>query len=240
MLSLHSIENIKNMARLDLGRARRRNIPEVLFAESKQLADIKSIMEEYPRDDPLVVSRICKDHYDDVVEFAMSLGLCVETGRNCSTILVYNDKPATCGGLIGILTGGTSDIPVAEEVRLMCVAMGCDVLCRYDVGVAGLHRTLSALQEIVDKDADCVVVAAGMEGALATVATSMLSIPVIGIPVSVGYGYGAGGVSALGSMLQSCALGLTVVNIDGGIYAGAAAAAIVRSSRRHQSSTHVL
>ena len=237
MISLHSIEVIEDMARLDVGRAHRRNIPEVLFAESKHLTDIQEIIRRHPARQPLVISRLQKDHYNAIVSSLKNAGFIVEEGRNCTTVLAYEHKPTTRMGKIGILTAGTSDIPVAEEVRLMCTAMGCGTICRYDVGVAGLHRTLPAVREMINADVDCLVVAAGMEGALATVVASMISIPVIGVPVSVGYGYGSGGTSALSSMLQSCALGLTVVNIDGGIAAGAAAGSISRASRRHQDHT---
>ena len=232
MLALYSIEEMDNMARLDVGRGRRRGIPEVIYAESKELPDIKAIIQRYPKTDPLVVSRIRSEHMAEVVSFAEDLGLQVEAGRNCTTILLRKGDLPRAGGTVGILTAGTSDIPVAEEARLVCGAMGCRTVCRYDVGVAGLHRVFPALKEVIQEDADCIVVAAGMEGALATLVASSVDVPVIGVPVSVGYGYGAKGVAALAAMLQSCALGLTVVNIDGGVAAGAAAAGVAKAARR--------
>ena len=235
LLSLYSIEEIENVARLDVGRSHRRGVPEVVYAESKELADIKAIIERYPKDEPLVVSRIRPDHLDEVVSFCGGLGLDADVGRNSGTILVWKERPTPAKGLVGILTAGTSDIPVAEEARLVCAAMRCRTICRYDVGVAGLHRIFPVLKEMVREDVDCIVVAAGMEGALATLVASMVDVPVIGVPVSVGYGYGAGGVAALASMLQSCALGLTVVNIDGGVAAGAAAAGMARAAKRRRS-----
>ena len=234
MLSLHSIVELENMARLDVGRSRRRGIPEVVYAESKELADTKAIIERCPKTEPLVVSRIKPDHLNEIVEFCRGLGLDVDTGRNSRTILVWREPPAPKGGLVGILTAGTSDIPVAEEARMVCTAMRCKTICRYDVGVAGLHRIFPVLKEMLQEGVDCIVVVAGMEGALATLVASMVDVPVIGVPVSVGYGYGAGGVAALASMLQSCALGLTVVNIDGGVAAGAAAAGMALSAGRRR------
>lgn len=234
-LSLYSIEALENMAKLDVGRSHRRGIPEVVYAESKELVDIKSIIKRYPKDEPLVVSRIRPDHLESVVSYCKSLGLGMDVGRNSSTILIWREPPVPSDGLVGILTAGTSDIPVAEEARLMCAAMRCSTICRYDLGVAGLHRIFPVLREVLQKDTDCIVVVAGMEGALATLVASMVDIPVIGVPVSVGYGYGSGGVAALASMLQSCALGLTVVNIDGGVAAGAAASNLARSATRHRS-----
>lgn len=235
MLSLYSIEELENMARLDVGRSQRRGIPEVVYAESKEPADTKAIIERGARTEPLVISRIRPDHLDDIISFCRSLGLDVDAGRNSRTILVWREPPAPTGGLVGILAAGTSDIPVAEEARMVCTAMHCRTICRYDVGVAGLHRIFPVLKEMIRDGVDCIVVVAGMEGALATLVTSMVDIPVIGVPVSVGYGYGAGGVAALASMLQSCALGLTVVNIDGGVAAGAAAAGVARSAARRRS-----
>jgi len=141
--------------------------------------------------------------------------------------LVLFKKPIKFhGGKVGIITAGTSDIGIAEEARLMCEAMNCKCVTSYDVGVAGIHRIFPILKEMINEDVDCIVVAAGMEGALATLVSSMVDIPVIGIPTSVGYGYGEKGIAALASMLQSCSLGLSVVNIDGGIAAGSIAANI--------------
>jgi len=129
-------------------------------------------------------------------------------------------------GKVGILTAGTSDIGVAEEARLMCEAMNCQCISSYDVGVAGLHRVIPVLKEFIKKEVDSIIVVAGMEGALATLVSSSVNVPVIGVPTSVGYGYGEKGIAALASMLQSCSLGLAVVNIDNGIGAGAMAASI--------------
>lgn len=108
----------------------------------------------------------------------------------------------------------------------MAKAMGCKTLESYDVGVAGIHRLFPALKEMISEKVGAIVVVAGMEGALASVVTSMVNIPVVGVPTSVGYGFGSDGVAALASMLQSCTLGLSVVNIDNGIGAGAFAALI--------------
>ncbi len=114
----------------------------------------------------------------------------------------------------------------------MCEAMNCKCITSYDVGVAGIQRIFPVLKEMVEEDVECIIVVAGMEGALATLVSSMTDIPVIGVPASVGYGYGEKGIAALASMLQSCSLGLSVVNIDGGIAAGSIAANIANRSTR--------
>ena len=129
-------------------------------------------------------------------------------------------------GVVGILSAGTSDIPVAAEAALAAAEMGATVFEAWDVGVAGLHRLVAPLERFATARTDVIVVAAGMDGALPSVVAGLVDIPVIGLPTSVGYGLGAGGVGALTTMLQSCAPGLVVVNIDNGIGAGTTAALI--------------
>ncbi|MFB5629503.1 MAG: nickel pincer cofactor biosynthesis protein LarB, partial [Nitrosarchaeum sp.] len=142
------------------------------------------------------------------------------------SLVLFKTPIAFKGGKVGILAAGTSDIGVAEEARLMCEAMNCKCITSYDVGVAGIQRIFPILKEMISEEVDCIIVVAGMEGALATLVSSMVDTPVIGIPTSVGYGYGGKGIAALASMLQSCSLGLSVVNIDNGIAAGAISANI--------------
>jgi NCAIR mutase (PurE)-related protein len=124
---------------------------------------------------------------------------------------------------VGILAAGTADIPAAEEARVVAEEMGCQVVSEYDVGVAGIHRLFPSLERM--KDADALVVAAGREGTLPAVVAGLADAPVIGLPVSTGYGLGGDGVAALLSMLQSCSV-IAVVNIDAGFVAGAYAARI--------------
>ncbi len=135
-----------------------------------------------------------------------------------------NYHPRQTGGKIGIIAAGTSDRRVAEAARVMAEQMGCQVITTYDVGVAGVHRLFPELEEMVEQGIDILIIAAGMEGALPSLVTGLVDIPVIGLPISTGYGLGGEGLGALISMLQSCSLGLAVVNIDNGIGAGAIAA----------------
>jgi len=135
-------------------------------------------------------------------------------------------KVSRTGGKIGIVSAGTSDIPVAEEAKAVAEEMGCEVLTAYDVGVAGLHRLFPPLKEMITEGVDVMVVVAGREAALTSVVAGLVEVPVIGVPTSIGYGFGSGGTSALMSMLQACPLGIAVVNIDGGVAAGAMAALI--------------
>jgi len=130
------------------------------------------------------------------------------------------------GGIIGIITAGSSDILVAEEAKVTAMAMGCEVLTSYDVGIAGVHRIFAPLSEMIKKNVHVIIVCAGMEGTLPGVVAALVDIPVIGVPISTGYGMGEKGKGALITMLQSCSPGLLVVNIDNGFGAGASAALI--------------
>ncbi|MGI0081949.1 MAG: nickel pincer cofactor biosynthesis protein LarB [Nitrosopumilaceae archaeon] len=234
LLSLHSIEKIEDFAKIDVGRKSRRGIPEVIFAEKKQLTEMKKIiLAAINRSGSVLVSRINKNDYDKILSFSKKNKIKAKRGRSTTSILFFKSMSHSSGGKVGILTAGTSDVGVAEEVRLMCEAMGCECICSYDVGIAGLHRVFPIIKKIVKEDAEAIVVVAGMEGALASIVSSLVDIPVIGVPSSVGYGYGEKGVAALAAMLQSCTLGLSVVNIDNGIGAGAIAANIAnRAARR--------
>jgi NCAIR mutase (PurE)-related protein len=139
------------------------------------------------------------------------------------------------GGNVGILTAGSSDASAAAEAALIACEMGANVREVRDVGVAGLHRLVKPLEQLIDAGVDVLIVVAGMDGALASVVAGLVPVPVIGLPTSIGYGHGGGGVGALMSMLQSCAPGLVVVNIDNGVGAGSTAALIANrmAAARH-------
>ncbi len=234
LLSLYSIERVEDFAKIDTNRRKRRGIPEVILAETKRSQEVKKIIERVmEKANSVVVSRMKEEDQRTILSFARKSGYKVRQGRNCSTVTVYKKAIRKNGGRVGILAAGTSDIGVAEEARLMAESMNCECITSYDVGVAGIHRVMPVLKEFVKGDADAIIVVAGMEGALATVVASLVDIPVIGVPTSVGYGYGEGGIAALASMLQSCSLGLSVVNIDNGISAGAIAANIANRARRN-------
>lgn len=231
LLSLYSIEKIEDFAQIDIGRRYRKGIPEVIFAEGKQTDEVKKIVSKVlSRSDSVLVSRIPKQDYEKMVRFAKKGKAKIRQGKNTTSLLIYKKLRAT-GGKVGIITAGTSDIGVAEEARLTCEAMSCTCVCSYDVGIAGLHRMFPVIKKFIHEDVDAIIVAAGMEGALASVVASLVDVPVVGLPTSVGYGYGEKGVAALASMLQSCSLGLSVVNIDNGIGAGAVAANIANRAK---------
>ena len=229
LLSLYSIEKIEDFAKIDVGRKNRRGIPEVIFAENKQLEEIKKIIQKtLKKSNSILVSRIKESDYKKIINYGKKINVKKDEGKNSTSVLFYKKSIKSKFGKVAILCAGTSDIGIAEEARLMCKAMNCETINNYDIGVAGIHRLFPVLKELISKDVDVIITVAGMEGALATVVSSLVDVPVVGVPSSVGYGYGRKGVAALAAMLQSCALGMSVVNIDNGIGAGAVAANICR------------
>jgi len=227
LLSLYSIEKIGNIAQIDTGRKNRKGIPEIILGERKQLLDLKKIIKKtLSKNNEVLVSRIKKKDYSKILEFSKKNKYKIKKGKNTSALLIYKNNIKKTGGKVGIIAAGTSDVGGGEEARLVCESMNCDCLCSYDVGIAGLHRIFPVLKQFVESEVGAIIVVAGMEGALASIVSSIADVPVIGVPTSIGYGYGEKGVAALASMLQSCSLGLTVVNIDNGVGAGAAAANI--------------
>jgi NCAIR mutase (PurE)-related protein len=232
-ISMFSVESIEeNLVKIDTGRDIRKLTPEVILSEGKNPKDIiRIVLTTLAKK----VSRIQKHDFSQVLSALKRKRLKIEVGRRSSTMLVSKDLPFRANdskAKIGILAAGTADIGVAEESRLIAKAMGCSSLLSYDVGIAGIHRLFPMLKEMILQDVDALIVIAGMEGALPSVVSSLVDIPVIAVPTSNGYGFGSNGTAALGTMLQSCTLGMAVVNIDNGIGAGAIAATI--SLRRNR------
>jgi len=209
-------------ARIDHHRELRRGFPEVIFCEGKtpeQITGIATRILEHGSD--LLATR-CTPKQFDAVSGSIEGAVYHEDGR----LFAVRQSNTELKGFVAIVAGGTSDRPVCEEAALTAQYMGCRVGRFYDVGVAGLHRLLSSWEEI--READVIVVVAGMEGALASVVAGMAAAPVIAVPTSIGYGASFGGLAALLAMLNSCAGGVTVVNIDNGFGAAYAAAVICR------------
>lgn len=201
-------------AKIDSHRCIRTGVPEVIYCEGKTIAQIQGI-----------VKRISRDHYNvlatrasrEVFEGIQKAEIECEYHEG-PRIVVINPQPVEMEGNIAVVSAGTSDIPVAEEAALAAEVLGNRVTRIYDVGVAGVHRVLDAKEDLFR--ANVAVVVAGMEGALASVVGGLVSCPVIGVPTSIGYGASFGGIAALLSMLNSCASGVSVVNIDNGFGAG--------------------
>ena len=202
-------------AKVDLHRKIRQGAAEVIYGAGKtpeQIAGIVDIMKKNGQE-RVLITRMSPEAAEFVGErFELDY-------RKESKVGIIGGLPAPSGiGKVVIATGGTSDIPVAEEAALTAQILGSDVVRLYDVGVSGVHRLLSQMELIMD--ATVIIAIAGMEGALASVVGGLADCPVIAVPTSVGYGASFGGVSALLSMLNSCASGVSVVNIDNGFGAG--------------------
>ena len=209
-------------ARIDHHRELRRGFPEVIFCEGKtpdQITGIATRIIEHGSD--LLATR-CSPEQFEAVSSSIEGAVYHEDGR----LFAVRQSDPDEKGFVAVVAGGTSDMPVSEEAALTAQYLGCRVGRFYDVGVAGLHRLLSSWDDI--GKADVIIVVAGMEGALASVVAGMAAAPVIAVPTSIGYGASFGGLAALLAMLNSCAGGVTVVNIDNGFGAAYAAAVICR------------
>lgn len=214
-------EQMGDMATVDTHRALRQGMPEVILAESKTAAQVAAIAKKLAARGPLLVTRLSPEKagparravkgsvYDPVSRT-------LRRGRM--------DLPAR--GPVAVCCAGTSDIPVCEEAAVTLDVMGVEVIRVYDVGVAGIHRVLARREDLAR--ARAVIVAAGMEGALASVVGGLVGRPVIGVPTSVGYGASLGGIAPLLTMLNSCAPNVTAVNIDNGFGAAFVAGLIAR------------
>jgi len=214
--------------RPDAHRGRRAGIPEVVFAERKRPEEVVAALRRLADATGRALASRCPAETVALVHERLGAGYEVTTHELASAVVVVapGSVLVPTGGRLGVIAAGTSDLPIAAEAALMAREMGASVEEVWDVGVAGLHRLVAPLERMVAAGVDAIVVAAGMDGALPSVVAGLVAVPVIGLPTSVGYGFGGGGVGALTSMLQSCAPGLSVVNVDNGIGAGATAALI--------------
>lgn len=219
---------VGDYARLDVSRAARKGVPEVVFAEGKTNEQLLAIVVRLLEHGPVVLcSRVSPEQAEALADGVRGE---VDYDERSRVVVVRRAgaPPPQERGAVGILAAGTSDVAAAGEAVAMCRAMGVAVVTAYDVGVAGLHRLAAPLEEMRAAGVSALVVAAGMEGALPSVVAGLVDVPVIGLPTSTGYGLGGRGEAALLGMLQSCSPGLAVVNIDNGIGAGATAALIAR------------
>ncbi len=215
-------------ATLDLHRAERRGFPEVVYGPGKTSDQILKIVDRLHRaGQTVLVTRVGRDVHETVS--ARHRGAEYHELAHMVTLRTRSRGARARRGIV-VISAGTSDIPIAEEAAVTAEIMGNLVERIYDVGVAGLHRLIAHRKILLG--ARVIVAVAGMEGALPSVVAGLTACPVIGVPTSVGYGAGSGGQAALLGMLNSCASGLTVVNIDNGFGAGYAAAVINRGGRK--------
>ena len=225
------IEKLKHLpfenlgyAHVDHHRAIRNGFPEVIFGRGKTPEQIAGIAEKLlERASNVLVTRTDRQSF----ELVQKINSAATFHETCGAISVIRDRTEHGKGIVAIVTAGTSDIPVAEEAAITVEAMGNQLMKLFDVGVAGIHRLLSQRETL--QAARVVICVAGMEGALPSVVGGLVSVPVIAVPTSIGYGASFGGVAALLGMLNSCASNVTVVNIDNGFGAGYVASLINRS-----------
>ncbi len=214
-------------AKVDHHRALRQGFPEVIFCPGKTAEQVSEIVRAMRGR-----ARVILGTHADAEAYAAVQAVAPEAIYHEAARIVQVGEPEsykpTCGTVL-VVSAGTSDMPVAEEARVTVAAAGCPVASLYDVGVAGLHRLLEH-REMLERAA-VIIVVAGMEGALPSVVGGLVSAPVIAVPTSVGYGASFGGISALLAMLNSCASGVVVVNIDNGFGAGYFAAVLAKHWR---------
>lgn len=210
-------------ARVDHARATRQGFPEVVFGAGKTRAQIVGIVERLVQRAPnLLVTRTDEGTFGEVRNVVTD----AEWHEAARLIRIRRDHTERGVGEIAVVTAGTSDIPVAEEAALTAEAMGHRVNRIWDAGISGIHRILAERESL--QRSRVIIVAAGMEGALPSVVGGLVSVPVVAVPTSIGYGASFGGVAALLGMLNSCASNVTVVNIDNGFGAGFVASLINR------------
>lgn len=232
LLKADNILEFDGVAQFDIKRNERTGFPEAVFSPSKDYEDLILIIKRYLESnvDDLIITKLSHERYEKIIDDLGKDSYIYDYNRRAQILIIRHEiikkDPIA---KIGIITAGTSDINIAEEARVIVEEGGCEAITSYDIGVAGIHRLFPQIAHMVREGVRAFIVCAGMEGALPSVVAGLVDVPVIGVPTSVGYGVGEGGRVALDAMLQSCAPGIAVVNIDNGFGAGVFALTIVRS-----------
>ena len=246
LLKAESIRELDEVAQIDTSRKDRTGFPEAILADSKDYDDLLTIIKRFfekqksgndsiDLKNNIIITRLSKERYESLkndLDYLLEKGIKFDYNKRAKILIIYKDSLVDFNpeyGKVGLLTAGTSDIPIAEEAKVIVEQGGCEVISSYDIGVAGIHRLFPQIAHMVEEDVCAFIVCAGMEGALPSVVAGLVDVPVIAVPTSVGYGIGADGKAALYSMLQSCAPGLSVVNIDNGFGAGVCALTIAKN-----------
>ncbi len=234
LLRILAIDEIENVANIDSHRELRKGVPEVILADGKETIHLTEIVDKMLDSRGRSIVSRCSPMQIKAIKAAVPKDAVLQVFDTTRMIVVKTKDfvVSPTGGKVGVISAGTSDICVAEEAKIICESMGCQVFTSYDIGVAGIHRLIAPLKRMVKEDVDVLVVVAGREGALASVVAGLVDVPVIAVPTSNSYGLGEKGVSTLMAMLQSCSLGLAVVNIDSGVAAGAVATLIANRAAK--------
>ena len=232
LLKANSILEFDDIAKFDIKRTERTGFPEAVFSPSKDYEDLITIIRSYleKSSQNLIITKLSHERYERITEDLGKNSYIFDYNKRAQILIIRKEiiekDPIA---KIGIITAGTSDINIAEEARVIVEEGGCEAITSYDIGVAGIHRLFPQIAYMVGEGVRAFIVCAGMEGALPSVVAGLVDVPVIAVPTSVGYGVGEGGRVALDAMLQSCAPGIAVVNIDNGFGAGVFALTIVNS-----------
>ncbi len=233
-----SLVDVDDIVQFDVFRDARTGVPEVVYAEFKTPEHcIEIIQKVVPKKRIVLFTRLKKTHKDAFNDFFnKEKDFNIEMSNLGNSAIVYSSDysiPKIENTKVGLITAGTSDIPIAIEAEYVLKIMGIETLNAYDIGVAGLHRLITPLKTMLSDGIDVLIVFAGMEGALPSVIAGLVDVPIIAVPISVGYGIKPPGEVALLSMLSSCSPGMSIVNVDGGFNAGAMAGLIaLRCSQR--------
>lgn len=224
--------------RIDRTRRQRTGAPEVIYGKGKSAEQIVAAIHRLlDVDARALAARVDADQAEDVAAFFPGDRFRMTydpVGRTLSVSL-SGAVPEITGGRVGLISAGSSDRPHVAESAAILHEMGCEIRCAHDVGIAGLHRLVAPLRQMVAFDPDALIVAAGMDGVLPGVVSGLVAIPIVALPTSTGYGFGGEGVGAMTTMLQACAPGLAVVNIDNGIGAGIMAGLIANRAASQRS-----
>ena len=232
LLKANNILEFDDIAKFDIKRSERTGFPEAVFSPSKTYEVLITIIKNYLKntDEDLIITKLTQERHDKIITDLGENSYITEYNKRAQILIIRKQitkKEPTAK--IGIITAGTSDINIAEEARVIVEEGGCEAITSYDIGVAGIHRLFPQIAHMISQGVRALIVCAGMEGALPSVVAGLVDVPVIAVPTSVGYGVGEGGRVALDAMLQSCAPGIAVVNIDNGFGAGVFALTIVNS-----------
>ncbi|MEB3192019.1 MAG: nickel pincer cofactor biosynthesis protein LarB [Snowella sp.] len=221
-------ESLDHVAKIDHHRHLRTGFPEIIWGQDKTPEQIIQIMQAMGRYHPIVIATRIEAVIAEILMLEIPQLSYYPVARICA--LIQQELTVKYTGVISILTAGTADLPVAEEAAITATLCGFEVQRLWDVGVAGIHRLLS--HQALISEADVLIVVAGMEGALPSVVAGLANCPVIAVPTSIGYGASFGGLAPLLTMLNSCATGIGVVNIDNGFGAAMLAGQILRTAQR--------
>ena len=224
--------------RIDSTRRTRTGAPEVIYGKGKTAEQIVAgIRRLIPAEGRALAARVDAIQAASVETLLTGEQIAL-TYDSSSCILVASDAgrlPSTGGGRVGIITAGSTDRPQALEAAAILYEMGCETMVVHDMGVAGLHRLVQPLRQIIGFDPDALIVVAGMDGVLPGVVSGLVALPIVALPTSTGYGFGGDGLGAMTTMMQACSPGIAVVNIDNGIGAGIMAGLIANRAASQRS-----